>query len=77
MTCAVSGELSIFDQVRAELLHEDFQPAVMADSNRVIQLCTIARRAQKAGDRELALDLTEAAARRRCAAPLDSAPDQT
>jgi DNA-binding CsgD family transcriptional regulator/tetratricopeptide (TPR) repeat protein len=72
LTGAAGGELSAFDQVRAELLHEDFQPAVMADSNRVIQLCTIARRAEAAGDRELALDLAEAAARRRCAAPLDS-----
>ena len=71
LTAAVSGELSAFDQVRAELLHEDFHGIVMTDSSRVNQMCDIARRAEAVGERDLALDLAEAAARRRCAAPLD------
>jgi ATP/maltotriose-dependent transcriptional regulator MalT len=72
LTAAVGGELSIFDRVRAALLHEDFVGIVMAESNQVIRMCALARRAVVAGETDLALELAEAAARRRCTAPLNA-----
>jgi DNA-binding CsgD family transcriptional regulator len=69
---AVSGELSAFDRVRAELLREQFDGPIVGDSNRVMQLCNIARRAAAAGDTELALEVAYAAGQRRCAAPVSA-----
>ncbi len=73
LAAADSSGLSEFDRVRAELLRENFGGVVIADSNRVMQLCRVARRAIAVGETELALDLADAAVRRRCAAPVDAA----
>jgi DNA-binding CsgD family transcriptional regulator/tetratricopeptide (TPR) repeat protein len=72
LASAVSGDLSDFDRVRADLLRSDCDGAVIADSSRVLQLCSAARRAAAAGETALALELADAAARRRCAAPVDA-----
>jgi ATP/maltotriose-dependent transcriptional regulator MalT len=69
---AASSELSTFDRVRAELLREDFEGVVLADSQRVVHLCGLGRRAVEAGESDLALDLAYAAARLSCASAVDA-----
>ena len=71
LTAATSGELSAFDRTRADLLDEDFHGAVIANSNRALQLCRVARHASAVGETDLALELAIAASRRRCVASLD------
>jgi ATP/maltotriose-dependent transcriptional regulator MalT len=68
---AEGSDLSAFDRVRAELLREDFEGFVIADSSRVLRLCGAAREAAAAGETDLAVELADAAVRRRCAAPVD------
>ena len=68
LDAAAAGELSAFDRVRAELFRENFGGIVIANTNRVAQLCSAARRAMTAGETDLALDLADAAAAQmRCA----------
>jgi DNA-binding CsgD family transcriptional regulator len=69
---AAGGELSDLDRVRAELLGDDFEGVVIGDSNKVLHLCSTARRAAASGATDLALELAYAAARRRWAAPVDA-----
>ncbi|SOD74953.1 ATP/maltotriose-dependent transcriptional regulator MalT [Jatrophihabitans sp. GAS493] len=68
----VNSELSEFDRVRAELLHENVGGVVITDSLRVTHLCALARRATAEGERSLAVELADAAVRRRCAAPVEA-----
>ncbi|MCW2529942.1 MAG: ATP/maltotriose-dependent transcriptional regulator MalT, partial [Pseudonocardiales bacterium] len=70
LDAAGHGELTGFDQIRAELLREDIEGTAIAHSGRVIQLCGVVRRAAAAGESELALELAYAAGRRRCAVPV-------
>ena len=72
LRAAAAGQLSDFDQLRVQLLDEDFNGTVMDESARVIHLCRTSSRAAAAGETGLALEFAAAAARRRYVAPLDA-----
>ncbi len=64
ITAAEQNDLSELDQARVEYLREIFDDGAPGDSNRVMELCDIARRSASAGDFGLALDLLHGAALR-------------
>lgn len=72
LDAAADLRLSAFDRARAELIREDVD-VVITDSERLVQLCEVARDAAAAGRRDLCLDLLESAARRRCAGAIEPA----
>lgn len=72
LLAAAGSNLTEHDSTRAELLREDFDGAVIAEGSRILKLCARARRAAADGESTLALELADAAARRRCAARVDS-----
>jgi DNA-binding CsgD family transcriptional regulator/tetratricopeptide (TPR) repeat protein len=64
-------ELSEWDQLRSQLLHEELDGIGVSYGSAVLQLCGAASDAAAAGQPDLALDLAIAAGRRRCEALLD------
>ena len=61
---AAGLELSELDQARIQWLREIFNDGVPGDAVRVLELCAIARESDRAGDRDLALNLLLGAALR-------------
>ena len=61
---AAGTDLSELDQARIQWLREIFNDGVPGDAVRVLELCAIARESDRAGDRDLALNLLLGAALR-------------
>jgi len=61
---AAGPDLSELDQARIQWLREIFNDGVPGDAVRVLELCAIARESDRAGDRDLALNLLLGAALR-------------
>ena len=61
---AAEAELSELDQARTQWLREIFNDGVPGDAVRVLELCAVARESDRAGDRDLALNLLLGAALR-------------
>lgn len=64
VTAASRTELTDLDWARVQWLREIFSDGVPGDATRVRELCAVARRALRAGDRDLALNLLLGAALR-------------
>jgi tetratricopeptide (TPR) repeat protein len=61
---AMRNPLTEIDQTRVQVLREAFHDGIPGDSSRIMELCSLARRAVHAGQPDVALDLLLAAALR-------------